>query len=113
MGPLLSPQVLEGEESVTDLVVHLDELLRLLLFDQILWELLHWSGDSVEQMTRPGDASRDSWQVTHNWWLTLLPLILVFDVVDLESVVVEQDVILGVETIAEVVSVEDRLELSQ
>ena len=43
MGPFLSPEILEGEESVTDLVVHLDESLGLLLLDQVLWELLHWS----------------------------------------------------------------------
>ena len=51
MGPLLSPEVLEREESVTDLVVHLDESSGLLLLDQVLWELLHWSGDSVEQVS--------------------------------------------------------------
>jgi hypothetical protein len=45
--------------------------------------------------------------------LTLLPLILVLDVVDLESVVVEQDVVLRVEAVSEVVSVKDRLELSE
>jgi hypothetical protein len=27
MSPLLSPEILEGEESVTDLVIHLDKLL--------------------------------------------------------------------------------------
>ena len=41
--PLLSPEILEGEESVTDLVVHLDESSGFLLLDEILWELLHWS----------------------------------------------------------------------
>jgi hypothetical protein len=25
MGPFLSPEILEGEESITDLVIHLDE----------------------------------------------------------------------------------------
>jgi hypothetical protein len=43
MGPFLSPEILEGEESVTNLVVHLDESLGLLLLDQVLWELLHGS----------------------------------------------------------------------
>ena len=43
MNPLLSPEILEGEESVTDLVVHLNESSGFLLFDKILWELLHWS----------------------------------------------------------------------
>ena len=41
--PLLSPEILEGEESVTDLVVHLDESSGFLLLDEILWKLLHWS----------------------------------------------------------------------
>jgi len=51
MRPLLSPKILEGEESVTDLVVHLNESSGLLLLDEILWELLHWSRDSVEEMS--------------------------------------------------------------
>ena len=41
--PLLSPEILEGEKSVTDLVVHLNESSGFLLLDKILWELLHWS----------------------------------------------------------------------
>jgi len=40
---LLSPKVLKGEESVTNLVVHLDVLLGLSGLDEVLWELLHWS----------------------------------------------------------------------
>lgn len=92
--PLLSPEVLEREESVTNLIVHLDELLRFFLLDQVLWELLHWSGDSVEKMARPGDAARNSWQVSDNWWLTLLSLILVLDVMDFKSIVMEQNVVL-------------------
>ena len=51
MGPFLSPEILKGEESVTDLVVHLNESSRFLLFDEVLWELLHWSRDSVEEMS--------------------------------------------------------------
>ena len=43
--PLLSPEILEREESVTNLVIHLDVSLEigLLLVDEILWELFHWS----------------------------------------------------------------------
>jgi len=41
--PLLSPKVLEREESVTNLIVHLDILLGLSGLDEVLWELLHWS----------------------------------------------------------------------
>jgi len=45
VGPLLSPEILEREESVTNLVVHLNVSLKigLLLVDEILWELFHWS----------------------------------------------------------------------
>ena len=57
MGPFLSPEILKGEESVSDLVEHLNESLGLLLLDQVLWELLHWTRNSVEQMTGPGDAT--------------------------------------------------------
>ena len=51
LSPLLPPEVLEGEVSITNLVVHLDKLLGLLLLDQVLWELLHRSRDSMEEMT--------------------------------------------------------------
>ena len=113
MGPLLSPEILEGEESVTNLVVHLDESLGLLLLDQVLWELLHWSRDSVEEMSRPSDATRDSWQVSDDQRIVLVLLILLLNITDLFSIVMEQDGVLGVKTISEVLSVEDRLELSQ
>ena len=51
MRPLGSPEILEGEEGVTNLVIHLDESSGFLLFDEVLWELLHWSRDSVEEMS--------------------------------------------------------------
>lgn len=41
--PLLSPEILKGEKSVTDLVVHLDILFGLSSLDEVLWELFHWS----------------------------------------------------------------------
>lgn len=43
VGPFLSPEVLEGEESVTNFIVHLDVSLEigLLLVYQVLRELLH------------------------------------------------------------------------
>lgn len=67
----------------------------------------------MEQVTRPSDTSRYCWQVTHNGWLALGLLILIFDVVDLKTIVVEQDIVLGVKTILEIVSMQDRLELSE
>ena len=93
VGPLLSPEVLEGEEGITDLVIHLDVSLKvgLLLVDQVLWELLHWAGDSVEQMSRPSNGTRDSWQVSHCWWSGLVLEVLVLDVLDIVSVVLEEN----------------------
>ena len=44
-------------------------------------------------------------------WLTLLLLILILDGVDLKTIVVEQDGVLGVKSVLQVVSVEDCLEL--
>jgi hypothetical protein len=61
----------------------------------------------MEQVTRPGNTTGDSRQVTHDWRSTLMLLVRIFNFVNLYSVVVEQDVILGIETILQVVSVED------
>lgn len=55
MGPLLSPEVFVGEEGITDSVVHLDKLPGFSRLDQVLWELLHWARNSVEQVSGPGD----------------------------------------------------------
>lgn len=44
-------------------------------------------------------------------WLTLLLLVLILDCVDLKTIVMEQDGVLGVESILEVISVKDSLEL--
>jgi len=104
MGPFLSPEVFVREKSVTNLVVHFDKLLGFLLLDQILWELFHRTGDSMEEVTRPGDTTRDCWQVTNNWWSTLLSLILILDMVDLQSIVVEENAVLGVQAVLQVVS---------
>jgi hypothetical protein len=41
-GPFLPPEVLIGEEGVTDFVVILNEFLRAGLLDDLWWELLHW-----------------------------------------------------------------------
>ena len=51
VGPLSSPEILEREEGVTDLVIHLNESSGFLLFDKVLWELLHWSRNSMEEMS--------------------------------------------------------------
>lgn len=113
MGPLLSPQVLVGEEGVTNSVVHLHELSGFPGLDQILWELLHGARNSVEQVSGPGDGSGNSWQVPHNLWVALELLVLLLNSVDLGSVLSEQDSVLGVQAILQVVSMEDRFELSE
>lgn len=66
--PLLPPEVLIREQGVTNLVVLLDWALVVALLGELWWELLHGHRDSVEEVAGPGDASRDGWQVPHNWW---------------------------------------------
>ena len=58
----------------------------------------------MEQMSRPSDATSNSWQVSHNRRVVLVLLVLVLNLVNLEAVVVEQDGVLGVDTVAEVVT---------
>jgi hypothetical protein len=67
----------------------------------------------VEEVTRPGDTSSNSWQVSNNGWVVLVLLILVFDLMNLESIVVEEDGILGAQTVSQVLSLEDSLKLSK
>jgi len=113
LDPLFSPEVLEREKSVTDLVVALHCLLGLLLLDQILRELLHGAGDSEEQVARPGDASRNCGQVSHNRRVVLVTVVLLLNLGDLHSVVVEEESVLRVEAVFEVVSDENSLELAE
>jgi hypothetical protein len=113
LDPLFSPEVLEGEKSVTDLVVVLESFLGLLLLDQVLRELLNGARDSEEQMSGPGDGTGHGWQVTDNWRVVLVAVVLLFDLGDLSAVVLEQQVVLGVKAVSEVVSVKDSLELSK
>ena len=44
----------------------------------------------MEQVSGPGDGSRDSWQVSHCWWSGLVLEVLVLDVLDIVSVVLEE-----------------------
>jgi hypothetical protein len=50
LDPLLSPQVLIREESVTDLVVLLDGAFVVLLLGEFGRELFHRDGDAVEEV---------------------------------------------------------------
>jgi len=67
----------------------------------------------VEEMSGPCDTTRDSWQVSDDQRIVFVLLILLLDITDLFSIVVEQDSVLRVKAISEVLSVEDRFELSQ
>ena len=109
--PLLAPQVLERKQDVADLVVHFDELLRVPLLDQVLGELLHGAGNSVEQVSAPGDRPGDGGQVSDDGRVVAVLLVLVLDFVDLLAVVVEEDGVLALERVLEVVALEDGLEL--
>jgi len=113
MSPLLSPQVLVGEQSVSNSVVHLHEFSGFSGLDQVLRELLHWARNSVEQVSGPGDGSRDSWQVSHDLGVALELLILLLDSVDLGSILSEENSVLGVQAVLQVVSVENRFEFSE
>ena len=111
--PLLSPEVLITEESVADLVVLLNEALAVLLLDKVLWELLHWDSQSVEQVTSPGNGTRSRGQVSAKWWIVLAVLVVSLDLVDLTTIVLEQKLVFGVKTTSQVVSVQDGFELAE
>jgi hypothetical protein len=59
------------------------------LLHNILRELLHGHRDSVEKVARPGDSTSHRRQVTYNWWLLLVLLIVVLNLLDLMTVLVE------------------------
>ena len=61
----------------------------------------------MEQVSRPSDTSRNCWQVSDNWRIVLVLLVLVLNLMDLKTVVVEQNSVFGVQTILEVVSMEN------
>jgi hypothetical protein len=67
----------------------------------------------VEEMSRPCNGTGNSWQISHNWRIVLVFLILVLNLVDLKAIIMEEDSVLGVHTVAKVVSLKNSLELSQ
>ena len=69
------------------------------LSHNILRELLHRHGDSVEKVTRPGNSSSNRRQVTNNWWLLLVLLIVVLDLINLVSVLFEQEFVLRLKAV--------------
>lgn len=78
-GPLLPPEVLVGEQGVANLVVLFDWALVVTLLGELWWELLHWHGNSMEEVAGPCDASGNSWQVSDNWWSRLELVVLLLN----------------------------------
>jgi len=81
--PLLSPEILVREESVTNLVVLFDLLLLLGRSKDALRELLHGDRDPVEEVAGPGDGAGDGGQVTHHRWGSLTLLVDFFNLLHL------------------------------
>jgi len=114
--PSLSPFVLEVEERVSDSVVMsnlLDGLLGLAGSQEATRELLHGGGGSVEQMSGPGDGTRDNGQVSHDGRVSALLLVLLLDLLDETRVLVEEQLILAGQVALQVVAMEDAAELAE
>jgi hypothetical protein len=112
-GPFLPPEVLIGEEGVTNFVVSLHELLGAGQLDDFWWELLHRNRDPVEQVSRPSDGARNCWQVVTNGRIGLVILIVPLYLVNLSAIIGEQELILGIQGSGQVLPVEDGLKLPE
>lgn len=82
------------------------------LLNQLWWELLHRHRDSEEEMSGPGDSARHRREVPNNWGLLLLLLVVILDLLNLITILLEEQVILGLKAVLERGSVEDALELA-
>ena len=113
--PFLTPHVLVGEKSVTQRVVvsHMLSDVVLSLLHQIWGELFHGDGNPVEEVARPVDSTGDRGQVPDNWWLLLVLLVVVLDLLNLVSVLLEEQVVLRLESVLERGSVEDALKFAE
>ena len=60
------------------------------LLDQLWGELLHGDGYPEEQMARPSDSTRNRGQISHNWWLLFILLVIVLDLLNLVTVLLEE-----------------------
>lgn len=67
----------------------------------------------MEQVTGPGNAARNSWQVANNWWVALVLVVLLLNRDDLHLVVLEENGVLLGQVGAQVVTVNDGLELAE
>ena len=113
LAPRLVPQELERDERARDLVVRLDDLLRLLRREhgRVALELAHRLLDALEQVARPHDVARDGRHVARGRRVVLELLVRLLHARELEPVVVEDDHELGVEVRAQVLAVQDALVL--
>jgi hypothetical protein len=64
-------------------------------------------------VARPGDGTSDGRQVTYNWWLLLVSLVVVLDLLDFRSVGLEERLVLLLKVLSQGTSVEDSLELTE
>jgi hypothetical protein len=101
--PFLSPHVFVREEGVTKRVMVSDMLSDVVrsLLNQLWGELFHRDGYSEEEMARPGDSTRDRRQVSYNWRLLLILLVIVLDLLNLVTVLLEEQVVLRLEAVLE------------
>mmetsp|Transcript_37397 Transcript_37397/g.96687 ORF Transcript_37397/g.96687 Transcript_37397/m.96687 type:complete len:548 (+) Transcript_37397:9344-10987(+) len=113
--PGLVPEGLELDEGLGHLVVHADELLGILAGQDggVALELAHGPLDALVQVPRPRDVPGDRRQVPHERRRSLALLVLILDLVELKAVVVEDHRELGLEVGAQVVALQDALELVQ
>mmetsp|Transcript_56296 Transcript_56296/g.182834 ORF Transcript_56296/g.182834 Transcript_56296/m.182834 type:complete len:278 (-) Transcript_56296:1141-1974(-) len=91
--PGLKPQSLEFDKCLRHLVVHTNELLRILRSKdrRVALELVHRAFDSLVQVPGPSDVACNRRQVSDDRGPCLALLVLVLDLVQLVSVVVEDD----------------------
>jgi hypothetical protein len=113
MGPLLAPEVLEGEEEHSELLIQLQILPVLGLSDFPLVELLNGRSNSMEEMSGPGNATSDCWEISNDGRVVLVFVVLVLDLLDLLSISLEQVNILVIESGLEIASVEDLFKLPE
>mmetsp|Transcript_25632 Transcript_25632/g.73751 ORF Transcript_25632/g.73751 Transcript_25632/m.73751 type:complete len:268 (+) Transcript_25632:816-1619(+) len=111
--PRLVPQCLEFDERLSHLVVHPDQLLRVLRREnrRVALEFVHRSLDAFVQVARPCDVARDGREVPHDGRRGLALLVLVLHLVQLQAVVVEDHRELRLQIGAKVLALQDALQL--
>jgi len=75
--------------------------------------LLHRVSDAVEQVARPGDGTRDGGEITDKGRRLAAFAVKVLNLADLIGVVVEQKSVLLLEVVAEVLTLQDTVELTE